>query len=148
MGARLWSDRRWRLLLTALVAFAAAFAGVRLADAWRPAPAEQRLLDRIKPQLDLTPAQVARIAARQRLFEARRAALERAITRGNRDLADAIDAEHGRGRRVRAAVRAVQEDIFRLQDEQIATLLDARTVLTPTQAATFDRLVRRALTAE
>lgn len=148
MVRRLLGDRRWRLLVTALVAFAAAFAGVRLADWWRPAPGEQRLIDRIKPKLDLTPAQTARIGARQALFERRRAAIEASIMRRNRDLADAIDVEHARGPRVRAAVRAAQEDIFRLQDEQIDTLLSARRELNPVQAATFDRLVRRALTAE
>lgn len=147
IGARAWRDRRWRLLLTALVAFAAAFGGVTLADRWHSPPTEQRLLDRIAPALHLTSAQASRIAARKALFDKRRAAIEQAIMLRDRDLADAIDVEHARGPRVRAAVRAAQEEIFRLQDEQIDTLLYARTVLTPAQAATFDRLVRRALTA-
>lgn len=147
IGNPRFGDRRWRLLLTALVAFAAAFGGVKLADLLRPAPVEQRLLDRIKPELGLTSLQVTRIGARQALFERRRAMIERRIAQRNRVLADAIDAEHRRGPRVRAAVRAAQEDIFRLQDAQIETLLGAREELTPAQAATFDRLVRRALTA-
>lgn len=145
-GAR-FGDRHRLLLLTALVAFAAAFGGVKLADALRPAPTEQRLLDRIKPELDLTPGQSTRIAARQARFERQRAAIERRIAERDRDLAAAIDIEHRRGPRVRAAVRAAQEEIFRLHDRQIETLLGARAELTPTQAATFDRLVRRALTA-
>lgn len=145
-GRRVFGDRRLRLLLTALVAFAAAFGGMLLADRLRSPPEEERLLDQIEPALKLSPAQAARIDARRARFERRRVVLERAIADRDRDLAAAIDAEHRRGPRVRAAVRAAQEEIFRLQDEQIDTLLGAREELTPAQAATFDRLVRRALT--
>lgn len=146
-GRRLLADRRLRLLLTALVAFVAAFGGMKLADALRPKPGESRLLDRIEPELGLTSAQAARIAARRARFERRQASILQAIAQRDRELADAIDAEHRRGPRVRAAVRAAQEQIFLLQDAQIDTLLGAREELTPAQAATFDRLVRRALTA-
>lgn len=146
LGRQVFVDRRLRLLLTALVAFAAAFGGMMLAEAIRSPPVEERLLDRIEPALKLSPAQAARIDARRARFERRRLELERAIAARDRDLADAIDAEHRRGPRVRAAVRAAQEEIFRLHDEQIDTLLGAREELTPAQTRTFDRLVRRALT--
>lgn len=147
IGRRVFGDGRLRLLLTALVAFAAAFAGMTLADRWQAPPKEQRLLDRIEPALHLSPAQAARIAARRARFERRQSVILRAIAARDRELAVAIDAEHRRGPRVRAAVRAAQEEIFRLQDEQIDTLLGAREELTPAQAAIFDRLVRQALTS-
>lgn len=145
-GRQVFGDRRLRLLLTALVAFGAAFGGVMLADTWRSPPGESRLLDRIEPALKLSPAQVERIGVRRARFERRRVAIERRIAQRDRELADAIDAEHRRGPRVHAAVRAAQDEIARLQDEQIDALLGAREELNPAQAATFDRLVRKALT--
>ena len=143
------SDRR-RLVLIALVAFAAALAGVFIGRAWvgRQAPVETELHALLHRNLDLDDGQHARIDAIEQRFAVRKQALELELRADNARLAEAIEAEHGYGPRVSAAVDASHRAMGELQKATLEHVFAMRGVLRPDQAARFDRAVVDALTAE
>ncbi|WOF44966.1 periplasmic heavy metal sensor [Sphingopyxis indica] len=142
--------RDWRrLLLIALIAFAAAIAGVLVGRAYvaRQAPVETELHSLLHRQLDLDPGQKARIQAIEARFAIRKQALELQLRADNARLADAIEAEHGYGPAVQAAVDRSHQTMGELQKETLEHVFAMRGVLRPDQAARFDRAVVKALTA-
>ncbi|MEH3048664.1 periplasmic heavy metal sensor [Sphingomonas adhaesiva] len=137
-----------RYLLVALVAFAAALAGVWVARTWlAPAPREESQIHAILHQrLTLDAGQERRIHLLEQGFAARRAALEAEMRADNARLAQAIAAEHGYGPQVAAAVDRSHMAMGQLQKETLKHVFAMRGVLRPDQAAQFDAAVGKALT--
>ncbi|HEX8056468.1 MAG TPA: periplasmic heavy metal sensor [Novosphingobium sp.] len=142
------TDRR-RLLVIALIAFLAAIAGAFLGRAFiAPQVAvESELHALLHHDLGLDKSQEARMEAIERSFATRKAALERELRADNVRLAKAIEAEHGYGPAVSAAVDHSHSAMGQLQKETLEHIFAMRSVLRPDQAAKFDAAVVKALTA-
>jgi hypothetical protein len=139
-----------RLLLFALVAFFAGLAGVLagriLVDAPRASETELHAL--LHKQLKLSAAQKDKIDAIETKFAARRNGLELEMRAANIRLAQAIEAEHGYGPRVTAAIDDTHSVMGELQKETLQHLFAMRVVLDREQTAMFDKSVVKALTAD
>lgn len=136
------------LLLIALVAFFAAIAGVFLGRQFFPQPAAAgvELHDVLHSKLDLDDRQKREIDLLEQRFAVRRRALELELRADNARLADAIEAEHGNGPRVTAAVDRSHQAMGELQKETLGHIFAMRQILRPDQARTFDQAVVHALT--
>ena len=141
---------KWRLFVIGLVAFAAAlggvFAGRLIVQPDRPSESEIHSV--LHKQLKLDAAQHAKIEAIEQRFGVRRKALELEMRAANAHLAEAIEAEHGYGPQVTAAIDHTHHVMGEMQKETLEHLFAMRAVLTPAQAAMFDRTVVKALTAD
>lgn len=139
---------RLRLGLMVLLAFAAALGGVLAGRAWiapKP-PVESEIHELLHTQLKLDPDQTRRIDAIERQYALRRQALELELRSANARLAAAIEAEHGYGPQVAAAVDASHRAMGELQKVTLEHIFAMRGVLRPDQAARFDAAVVKALT--
>src|SRR3546814_1453026 len=136
-----------RLLLIALIAFAAAIAGVLVGRAYvaRQTPVETELHTLLHRQLELNDSQHAKIEAIERRFAVRRQALELELRADNARLADAIEAEHGYGPRVSAAVDRWHQGMGQLQKETLEHIFAMRDVLRPDLAVRFYKAVVKVL---
>lgn len=139
-----------RLLLVGLIAFAAAIAGVFVGRLVSDAPQanETELHSLLHDQLDLTPAQDAKIDRIEADFARRRRALELEMRASNVRLAEAIKAEQGYGPRVTEAIDHTHDVMGTLQKETLVHLFAMRAVLDRDQAKMFDESVVKALTAD
>ena len=139
-----------RLLLVGLIAFAAAIAGVFVGRLVSDAPKanETELHSLLHDQLDLTPAQDAKIDRIEADFTRRRRALELEMRASNVRLAEAIKAEQGYGPRVTEAIDHTHDVMGTLQKETLVHLFAMRAVLDRDQAKMFDESVVKALTAD
>lgn len=139
-----------RTLLIALVVFVAAIAGVfagrNLFPTSRAAGADLHAL--LHDGLDLDERQRARLDMLERRFAVRRRAIELELKADNARLAEAIEAEHGNGPQVTAAVDRSHMAMGELQKETLMHVFAMRQILRPDQARTFDRGVVKALTAD
>ncbi len=137
------------LLITALVALAAGFAGVGLGKlAFDRAPHQPSLHEVIHDELHLTSEQSQRIESLEADFAARKRTLELEMRTANAELASAIREEHGYGPRVTSAIERFHHAMSQLQTETIRHVFAMRDVLTPEQKEVFDNTVVSALTAE
>ena len=136
------------VLLIALVAFVAAIAGVWLGRHFFPQPASAgvELHDVLHSKLDLDDRQKRQIDLLEKRFAVRRQALELELRADNARLADAIEAEHGNGPQVAAAVDRSHQAMGELQKETLGHIFAMRQILRPDQARTFDQAVVHALT--
>ena len=136
------------LLWIAIVAFFAAMAGVLLGRHFFPQPttAGVELHDVLHSQLDLDDHQKRQIDLLEQRFAVRRRTLELDLRADNERLADAIEAEHGNGPRVAAAVDQSHRAMGELQKETLGHIFAMRQILRPDQAKTFDQAVVHALT--
>lgn len=143
------TDRR-RLIAIAVVAFLAAIAGAVIGRTFisRQMPVETELHALLHHDLDLDDGQKSRMAAIEDRFAIRRQALELEMRADNARLADAIQAEHGYGPAVGAAVDRSHQAMGQLQKETLEHIFAMRAVLKPDQVAKFDAAVVKALTAE
>jgi Spy/CpxP family protein refolding chaperone len=143
-------DRVWKsIALTVLLAAAASGVGAWAGANWvlkthRP-PALHEIVHR---DLDLTARQLEQIETIERRFASRRQELEREVQAANLELAQAIESSGGDSRVVQPAVHHFHDAMGKLQEETIAHIFEMRRIMTPEQAAEFDRAVARALTAE
>lgn len=137
-----------RAVVVILLAFLAAIGGVWIGRQVFPvaAPPGSALHELLHHDLDLDSRQRTQIDSLERSFQLRQTALELELRAGNVRLADAIEAEHGNGPRVSAAVDASHETMGRMQKETLAHVFAMRSLLRPDQAAKFDRAVVQALT--
>lgn len=137
-----------RIGLIVVIVFMAAIAGVFVGrHLFQDAPdAGAELHDLLHGQLDLDAGQRARLDDLERRFAIRRRELELELRADNARLAAAIEAEHGNGPRVRAAVDQVHRTMGELQKETLVHIFAMRQVLRPEQTDRFDRAVVRALT--
>ena len=139
---------RWTVGI-ALIAFLAGVAGVFAGRVLIPArPHTSELHEVLHHQLKLDAGQEARLEAIEQQFAVRRRALELELRAANARLADAIQAEHGNGPRVTAAVDESHAAMGELQKVTLAHIFAMRQILRPDQADKFDRAVVRALTAD
>lgn len=140
---------RWTIII-ALVAFLSGIAGVFLGHALFPAPPSQgtELHEVLHHQLKLDAGQEARLEVLEQRFAIRRRALELELRAANARLAGAIQAEHGNGPQVAAAVDASHMAMGELQKETLAHIFAMRQILRPDQAAKFDQAVVKALTVD
>ncbi len=139
-----------RAVLVAFVAFVAAIAGVgigRLVIPTHKTPGFE-LHELLHRDLNLDPGQRATLEALEQRFALRRQALELEMRADNARLADAIEAEHGNGPRVAAAVDASHRAMGELQKETLGHIFAMRQSLRPEQTAAFDRAVVKALTTD
>ena len=139
-----------RTLLIAVITFAAAVGGVVVGRAvvGQPRHAENELHRLLHDQLNLSDAQHARIEALEKSFALRKQALELELRADNTKLASAIEAEHGFGPQVSATIDHSHRVMGQLQKETLEHVFAMRALLTPAQAAQFDRVVVRALTQD
>jgi len=139
-----------RVAIIGFIAFLAALAGVfvgrLLVDA--PKPSETELHALLHRELTLTAEQDRRLQAIEARYSGRREALELEMRASNIRLAQAIEAEHGYGPRVTKAIDETHEVMGELQKETLRHLFAMRGVLDRDQAAMFDKVVVKALTAD
>jgi Spy/CpxP family protein refolding chaperone len=144
--------RSWKLLVVvAFIAFAAALGGVYAGQtifASQQRQDETELHALLHRELDLNTQQLEEIHAIERRFAMRRKALELEMHAANARLAEAIEAEHGYGPKVTAAIDHTHHVMGELQKETLEHLFAMRAVLTPEQAAKFDKTVAKALAPE
>ena len=139
-----------RTLILAIVAFAAALAGVLVGRSLYDHQVRQpnALHNLLHDELDLDPRQLAQIDGIEERFAKRRQALEAELRADNARLAAAIEAERGYGSRVTAEIERSHKAMGDLQKETLAHIFEMRAVLRPEQAARFDHAVVKALTAD
>jgi len=139
-----------RVAIIGCIAFLAALVGVfvgrLLVDAPKPSEAELHTL--LHRELTLTAEQEKRLQAIESQYSGRREALELEMRASNIRLAQAIEAEHGYGPRVTKAIDETHEVMGELQKETLRHLFAMRSVLDRDQAAMFDKVVVKALTAD
>lgn len=143
-----WPSRRgWLLVAMVFVAaLAGVFIGRTLLD---PRPTTPNGLHQVlHDELGLTAEQEARISKLESDFALKRRALELELQACNVRLAEAMEAEHGYGPRVRSVVDRSHQTMGELQKETLSHMFAMRAVLTPDQARRFDRAVTEALTAD
>lgn len=135
------------LALVMVIALAAAFAGNFLGQQFlnNGRHSETELHAFLHGDLDMDAAQTAKIEAIEQRFATRRNALELEMKAANAHLAEAMEAEHGYGPEVTAAVDHTHHVMGEMQKETLEHLFEMRSVLRPDQAAAFDRAVTKAL---
>lgn len=99
-------------------------------------------------KLHLTDEQNRKLLALERDFSITRSAREAELRLANAELARAIEAKHEYSPEVRTAIEHFHDVMGGLQKETIVHILQMRAILTPEQAAIFDRRVSEALTEE
>jgi hypothetical protein len=137
-------------MLIAAVAFVAAVAGVWAGRELFPSPPSPgvELHSLLHDGLELDEAQRTKLETLESRFAVRRRALELELRADNARLADAIEAEHGNGPQVAAAVDRSHGSMGELQKETLNHMFAMRQILRPDQARKFDRAVVKALTAD
>lgn len=139
---------RLRTTFIALAAFVAAIGGVFVGRALLPEATQPgaELHDVLHHRIALDANQKARLDALEQRFAVQRRALELELRADNARLAEAIEAEHGNGPRVAAAVDHSHAAMGELQKVTLAHIFAMRGLLRPNQTAQFDQAVVKALT--
>jgi nickel and cobalt resistance protein CnrR len=140
--------RRSSLILAVVLAFVAALGGVVLGRMLiaPPRPVESQIHQILHERLDLDAEQARRIDLLEQDFALRKAGLEAQLRAANVELAAAIQAEHGYGPRVAAAVDKSHHAMGELQKATLEHVFAMRGVLRPDQARRFDTAIVKALT--
>lgn len=133
------------VLLAALAAGLGAWGG---ANYVLRAKREPSLHEFMHDKLHLTAEQNRKLQVLERDFSITRSAREAELRLANAELARAIDAKHEYSPEVRTAIEHFHDVMGELQKESIVHILQMRAILTPEQAAAFDRRVSEALTEE
>ena len=138
---------RARLILCVIAAFVAAIGGVFVGRALLPGPSQPgaELHDVLHHQLALDANQEARLKELEQRFAVQRRALELELRADNARLAEAIQAEHGNGPRVAAAVDRSHAAMGELQKATLGHVFAMRALLRDDQAVIFDEAVTKAL---
>ena len=131
------------------MAFAAALAGVFAGRALLPQPSHTgaELHTLLHHEFKLDAVQTAQLEKIERDFAVRQRALELELRADNARLAAAIEAEHGYGPRVSAAIDGSHGAMGELQKATLEHVFAMRSILRPEQTARFDTAVVKALTA-
>lgn len=133
------------LVLVALAAGLGAWGGARYV---LRAEREPSLHTFLHDKLNLSSDQKAKLDVLERDFAVRRSAREAEMRLANAELAAAIEAKHQNSPEVQSAIEHFHDVMGELQKETIVHILDMRAILTPNQAAIFDKRVSEALTEE
>lgn len=140
--------KRLRVVLLIAAAFGAGLCGALLGQrlGGRTPEGGGAALHRVLHQeLGLDAQQSAALDGLEQSYSVRRRALETEMRADNAQLAVAIDAEHGIGPRVDAAIEASHHTMSALQKETVAHVFAMRRLLRPDQARRFDQAVAKAL---
>ena len=139
---------RTRLTLGVIACFVAAIIGVFIGRALLPSRAQPgaELHDVLHHKLALDATQEARLQILEQRFAVQRRAFELELRADNARLAEAIEAEHGNGPRVAAAVDQSHAAMGELQKATLAHIFAMRQLLRPNQTGQFDQAVVKALT--
>lgn len=133
------------VVLAAIAGAAGAAASARYLSVDEPPPS---MHDVLHDELNLTPEQERRLEAAEQRFTQRRAVLTREMQAANAELATAIRISERYGPEVQTAVEHFHSSMGDLQKETVLHMFEMRSLLTPEQAARFDRRVGEALTQE
>lgn len=137
------------LVWIVLAGFAGALGGVIAGRELSTPPAAGAVLhELLHRELELDSRQDAQIDVLERQFSIKMKGLQLEMRADNVLLAAAIEAEHGNGPRVVAAITKSHEAMGELQKETLGHIFAMRKVLRPDQAEKFDRAVVQALTDE
>lgn len=139
---------RGAILTVLLAAIAAALGAWGGATYVVNAKREPSLHEFMHDRLSLTAEQERKLQALEREFSITRSAREAELRMANAELAGAINAKHEYSAEVRTAIEHFHDVMGELQKETIVHILQMRAILTPEQAAIFDRRVSEALTEE
>lgn len=134
------------IALTFLVAVLGGWLGVRLGQ--READTNLGLDRVLHHDLSLTKQQETRIEALEATFATQRTALEVEMRQANHELAQAIVTDHRMSPAAQQAIGRFHQAMRQLQEATTEHVLSMRAVLTPAQAAIFDRSVVRVLNAD
>ena len=139
---------RVRLALCLVACFTAAVIGVFAGRALFPSskPPGSELHEVLHHDLALDARQQARLKVLEQRFAVQRQAYEFELRADNARLAEAIEAEHGNGPRVAAAVDQSHAAMGELQKATLAHIFAMRQLLRPNQTGQFDQAVVKALT--
>ncbi|MBS0377190.1 MAG: periplasmic heavy metal sensor [Proteobacteria bacterium] len=139
---------RTRLLLSVVACFIAAIGGVFVGRALFPSRTQPgaELHDVLHHKLALDQDQQVRLHVLEQRFAVQRRGFELELRAANARLAEAIEAEHGNGPRVAAAVDLSHAVMGELQKATLAHIFAMRELLRPNQAEQFDQAVVKALT--
>ena len=142
-------NTRAQFALIMVLAFGAAIGGAFIGRTYISPPhaVESELHHVLHEQLNLDSAQNAKVEAIEGQFAIRKQALELELRADNAQLASAIEAEHGYGPQVAAAVDRSHRAMGELQKATLEHIFAMRSVLRPDQAAKFDTAIVTALTA-
>ncbi len=99
-------------------------------------------------KLNLSSDQKAKLDVLESQFAVRRSAREAELRLANAELAAAIEAKHENSPEVQSAIEHFHDVMGELQKETVVHILQMRAILTPEQAAIFDRRVSEALTED
>jgi len=137
-----------RVLLCVVLAFLAAIGGVFVGRALLPHPKQPgtALHEVLHHKLALDADQQAKLKVLEDRFAVQRRALELELRATNARLAEAIEAEHGNGPRVTAAVDQSHAAMGELQKATLAHIFAMRQLLRADQTSQFDAAVVKALT--
>ena len=135
-------------MLGVIACFVAAIIGVFIGRALLPSRAQRgaELHDVLHHKLALDATQEARLQILEQRFAVQRRAFELELRADNARLAEAIEAEHGNGPRVAAAVDQSHAAMGELQKATLAHIFAMRQLLRPNQTGQFDQAVVKALT--
>lgn len=136
----------WLVLLTFAVAVFGGWLGVRLGQ--RDLSSNLGLDQVLHHDVSLSKEQEHKIEALETSFAAQRKALEAEMRAANQELARAIVTDHQMSPSVEQAIGRFHLAMRQLQELTTAHILGMRDVLTPEQAAIFDRSVVRVLNAD
>jgi hypothetical protein len=133
-----------------VLAFGAAMGGAFIGRTFinAPPPVESELHQVLHEQLNLDAAQDAKVDAIEAQYAIRKQALELELRSDNARLAAAIEAEHGYGPQVSAAVDRSHSAMGELQKATLEHIFAMRSVLRPDQVGKFDTAIVKALTAK
>lgn len=134
------------VVLAAIAGAAGAAASARYFSNEHPSPPSMH--DVLHDELNLTSEQERRLEAAELRFAERRATLTREMQAANAELAKAIRDSERYGPEVQTAVEHFHASMGDLQKETVLHMFEMRSLLTPEQAARFDRRVGEALTQE
>lgn len=109
---------------------------------------EPSLHEFVHDRLNLSAEQQRRLQALEREFSITRSAREAELRLANAELAAAINTKHQYSPEVRTAIEHFHDVMGELQKETVIHIVDMRAILTPEQAAIFDRRVSEALTED
>jgi Spy/CpxP family protein refolding chaperone len=134
------------VFVTFVIAVLGGWLGVRLGQ--RGVSTNLGLDQVLHHDLSLSKEQETKIEALETSFATQRKGLEAEMRSANRDLAQAIVTDHRMSPAIEQAISRFHQAMRQLQELTTAHVLSMRDVLTPEQAATFDRSVVRVLNAD
>lgn len=139
-----WRSTLVTAILAAAVGAAATWGGMQWSARGGPSGDLHTV---IHQRLDLTPDQDRRLDEIEARFARERGRLEAELREANRELSVAIGESRGNTPEVQAAVDHFHGAMGELQKATIAHIFEMRAVLSPDQAAVFDRAVVETLQA-